>query len=212
MRARAEEARANIQVGSIVKGRVVSVKEYGVFVDLGGIEGMIHVSELTHNRSAKPSDVVKVGDEVEAKVLRPSRVARPCGRSARRGTGARRSRRERGRTQRRGSPCRAGPGRRWSGDGRPRHRTARRNRRLRPDKGRKSAKGSKKDKKKPRGRPVESLPRVVAPVPPSDRAGSVGRGREEFPAGKRSPGAKWHACSRSARSSSCCQASTVCCT
>ena len=72
VRARAEEARAQIVVGSIVKGIVVAVKEYGVFVDLGGIEGMIHISELTHNRGARPSDVVKVGEEIEAKVLKIS--------------------------------------------------------------------------------------------------------------------------------------------
>jgi ribosomal protein S1 len=54
------------------------VKEYGVFVDLDGIEGMIHVSELTWNRSARPQDVVKVGDEIEAKVLRISGGAKPA--------------------------------------------------------------------------------------------------------------------------------------
>ncbi|MEI8258997.1 MAG: S1 RNA-binding domain-containing protein, partial [Deltaproteobacteria bacterium] len=70
LRAKAEEARQNIKVGSVVKGRVVAVKEYGVFVDLGGIEGMIHITELTHIRGARTYDIVKVGDEVEAKVLK----------------------------------------------------------------------------------------------------------------------------------------------
>jgi small subunit ribosomal protein S1 len=70
VRARAEQAREQIKVGSVVKGVVTSIKDYGVFVDLGGIEGLIHISELTHNRSARPSDVVKVGEEIEAKVLR----------------------------------------------------------------------------------------------------------------------------------------------
>lgn len=73
-RARAEKALANITVGSVVKGTVVSVKDYGVFLDLGGVEGMIHISELTHNRSARPSDIVKVGDEIEGKVLRITRT------------------------------------------------------------------------------------------------------------------------------------------
>jgi small subunit ribosomal protein S1 len=70
LRARAEEARQHIQVGSVVKGRVVSVKEYGVFLDLGGIEGMIHITELSHIRGARPHDLVKVGEEIEAKVLK----------------------------------------------------------------------------------------------------------------------------------------------
>lgn len=77
LRARAEEARQNIKVGDVVKGRVVSVKEYGVFLDLGGIEGMIHITELTHIRGARPHDIVKVGDEVEAKVLKITGGHRP---------------------------------------------------------------------------------------------------------------------------------------
>ncbi len=77
LRAKAEEARQNIKVGSVVKGRVVAVKEYGVFVDLGGIEGMIHITELTHIRGARTHDIVKVGDEVEAKVLKITGGQRP---------------------------------------------------------------------------------------------------------------------------------------
>jgi ribosomal protein S1 len=70
VRARAEELREQIKPGDVVKGIVTSVKEYGVFVDLGGIEGLIHITELSHNRGARPSDVCRVGDEVEAKVLK----------------------------------------------------------------------------------------------------------------------------------------------
>jgi small subunit ribosomal protein S1 len=70
VRARAEELRTQIKPGDVVKGVVTSVKDYGVFVDLGGIEGLIHITELSHNRGARPHDVCKVGDEVEAKVLK----------------------------------------------------------------------------------------------------------------------------------------------
>jgi small subunit ribosomal protein S1 len=70
VRARAEELKAQIKPGDIVRGTVVAVKDYGVFVDLGGIEGLIHITELSHNRGARPQDVCKVGDEVEAKVLK----------------------------------------------------------------------------------------------------------------------------------------------
>ncbi len=70
VRARAEELKSQIKPGDVVRGIVVSVKDYGVFVDLGGIEGLIHITELSHNRGARPHDVCKVGDEVEAKVLK----------------------------------------------------------------------------------------------------------------------------------------------
>lgn len=70
VRARAEELKSQIKPGDVVKGIVVAVKDYGVFVDLGGIEGLIHITELSHNRGARPQDVCKVGDEVEAKVLK----------------------------------------------------------------------------------------------------------------------------------------------
>jgi small subunit ribosomal protein S1 len=70
VRARAEELKSQIKPGDVVKGIVVAVKDYGVFVDLGGIEGLIHITELSHNRGARPQDVCKVGEEVEAKVLK----------------------------------------------------------------------------------------------------------------------------------------------
>jgi small subunit ribosomal protein S1 len=70
VRARAEELKAQLKPGDLVKGIVISVKEYGVFLDLNGIEGLIHLTEMSHNRSARPSELFKVGDEVEAKVLK----------------------------------------------------------------------------------------------------------------------------------------------
>jgi small subunit ribosomal protein S1 len=66
--AKAAEARARIEVGKVVRGRVTSLTSYGAFVDLGGIEGMIHVSELGHGRVADPKDVLQIGDEVEVQV------------------------------------------------------------------------------------------------------------------------------------------------
>jgi len=68
-RARAEAARAAIEVGKVLRGKVTSLASYGAFVDLGGIEGLIHVSELGHGRVAHPQEVVAVGDEVEVQVL-----------------------------------------------------------------------------------------------------------------------------------------------
>jgi small subunit ribosomal protein S1 len=66
----AEEARKKIQPGVVLKGKVVSVLDFGVFVDLGGVEGMIHVSELAHHRVAHPSEIVQLGQEIEAKVVK----------------------------------------------------------------------------------------------------------------------------------------------
>lgn len=70
VRERAAEAVKNIKVGEKVKGTVVAVRDHGIFVDLGGVEGRIQLSELSHDRGARPQDVAKVGDEIEAVVLR----------------------------------------------------------------------------------------------------------------------------------------------
>ncbi len=55
----------NIEAGQVYEGKVKSLTSYGAFVDLGGVDGMVHVSELSWLRVAKPSDVVKVGDTLE---------------------------------------------------------------------------------------------------------------------------------------------------
>ena len=65
----AEAAWAKIVVGSELEGTVKSIRDFGVFVDLGGVDGMIHLSELTHQFGARPSHVVKVGDVVRVKIL-----------------------------------------------------------------------------------------------------------------------------------------------
>ena len=54
-----------VNVGDTFKGEVKSITNYGVFVDLGGIDGMVHISELSWNRIKHPSEVVKVGDILE---------------------------------------------------------------------------------------------------------------------------------------------------
>ena len=55
----------NIEVGQVFEGKVKSLTSYGAFVDLGGVDGMVHVSELSWLRVAKPADVVSVGDTLE---------------------------------------------------------------------------------------------------------------------------------------------------
>ena len=70
VRERAEQAAANLKVGDRVKGVVVSVRDHGIYVDLGGIEGRIQLQEISHDRGARPHDIARVGDEIEAQVLR----------------------------------------------------------------------------------------------------------------------------------------------
>ena len=59
----------NLRPGEVRQGVVSSLTDFGAFVDLGGADGLIHLSELSWNRAAKPRDVVKVGQEVEVYVL-----------------------------------------------------------------------------------------------------------------------------------------------
>ncbi len=66
----AETTWERLQVGVTVSGTVTSVRDFGAFVDLGGVEGLIHVSELGYGRSQHPSDVVKVGETVETQVVK----------------------------------------------------------------------------------------------------------------------------------------------
>ncbi|HKB15355.1 MAG TPA: S1 RNA-binding domain-containing protein, partial [Planctomycetota bacterium] len=69
-KARAEETRKAIVPDAVLKGKVVSVRDYGAFVDLGGIQGLLHVSEMGWARVTNPSEVVKPGDEITVKVLK----------------------------------------------------------------------------------------------------------------------------------------------
>ncbi len=64
-KAKQEAFWAAIEVGQTFKGKVKSLTSYGAFVDLGGVDGMVHVSELSWLRVAHPSDIVKVGDVLE---------------------------------------------------------------------------------------------------------------------------------------------------
>ncbi|TMB16912.1 MAG: S1 RNA-binding domain-containing protein [Deltaproteobacteria bacterium] len=61
---------AELRVGALVAGTVTSLRDFGAFVDLGGVDGLIHVSELGYGRASHPSDVVQVGQRVEAQVVK----------------------------------------------------------------------------------------------------------------------------------------------
>jgi len=76
-RARAEATRASIKEGAVLQGIVTSLQDYGAFVDLGGIEGMIHISELTFHRVKHPSEILSVGQALEVSVLRIDKTDNP---------------------------------------------------------------------------------------------------------------------------------------
>ena len=70
-RKRARELRKSLQPGQKLHGRVTQVRDFGIFVDIGGgVEGLVHMSEVSWDRSVRPGDVAKPGDEVEVQVLR----------------------------------------------------------------------------------------------------------------------------------------------
>ena len=64
-KAKQEEFWANVEIGKVYHGEVKSLTSYGAFVDLGGVDGMIHITELSWTRIKSPEEVVKVGDMVE---------------------------------------------------------------------------------------------------------------------------------------------------
>lgn len=66
---RKEELIASIKEGDQLTGKVARLTNFGAFIDLGGIDGLVHVSEIAHTHVAKPSDVLTVGDSVEVVVL-----------------------------------------------------------------------------------------------------------------------------------------------
>jgi len=64
------EAFDSIKEGAVLTGTIRSVTDFGAFVDLGGLDGLLHVTDLAWNRVAKPSDVLTVGQQIEVKVLK----------------------------------------------------------------------------------------------------------------------------------------------
>ena len=60
---------ANLKVGDVVHGVVTGVVDFGVFVNVDGIEGLVHISEISWERVNNPSDYVKIGDEIDAKII-----------------------------------------------------------------------------------------------------------------------------------------------
>ncbi len=76
-RALAEQTRARLDVGAVLPGTVTSLQDYGAFVDLGGVEGMVHISELAYGQVKHPNEVLTVGQAVEVAVLRIDKTDNP---------------------------------------------------------------------------------------------------------------------------------------
>jgi small subunit ribosomal protein S1 len=68
-----EEAFGRIAEGAVLHGTVRSLMDFGAFVDLGGVDGLLHVSDMSFARNVKPSDVVSIGDSIDVKVLKISK-------------------------------------------------------------------------------------------------------------------------------------------
>ncbi len=72
-RAGKERRYAELQEGDVVKGTVRTLMDYGAFVDIGGVDGLLHVSDISLSRVKSPAEVLSVGQEIEARVLRIDR-------------------------------------------------------------------------------------------------------------------------------------------
>jgi small subunit ribosomal protein S1 len=70
-RAKAKETMlAQLQAGSVVRGTVRSLLDYGAFLDVGGVDGMLHVADISHGRVNRPSDVLTIGQQLDVKILK----------------------------------------------------------------------------------------------------------------------------------------------
>jgi small subunit ribosomal protein S1 len=74
-----QEAFGRLHEGAVVRGVVRTLTDFGAFVDLGGVDGLLHVSDMAYSRNVKPSDVVKQGDEIDVKILKINPDTRKIG-------------------------------------------------------------------------------------------------------------------------------------
>src|SRR5439155_6078407 len=59
-----------LQEGQVRRGTVRNITDFGAFVDLGGVDGLLHVSEMSFRRGVRPSEIVKVGDVLDVKIIK----------------------------------------------------------------------------------------------------------------------------------------------
>src|SRR3546814_2825166 len=63
----------NLEEGQIIEGAVKNITDYGAFVDLGGIDGLLHVTDMSYKRVNHPSEVINIGDTVKVQIIRINR-------------------------------------------------------------------------------------------------------------------------------------------
>ena len=71
--AKKKETLSNLEEGYVVEGTITNLLEYGAFIDIGGIDGLLHITDMSWGRTPRPSDVFKVGDTIQVKVLKLNR-------------------------------------------------------------------------------------------------------------------------------------------
>ena len=64
-----DELISNLEEDSVVKGIVKNITDYGAFLDLGGVDGLLHITDMAWKRVRHPSELINIGDEIEVKVL-----------------------------------------------------------------------------------------------------------------------------------------------
>lgn len=69
-KAQREEVLSNLEEGAVVKGFVKNLTDYGAFIDLGGLDGLLHITDIAWRRIKHPSEMLKVGQEIDVKVLK----------------------------------------------------------------------------------------------------------------------------------------------
>ncbi len=65
-----EKMRETLEEGAVIKGAITNITDYGIFIDLGGLDGLCHITDLSWGRVSHPSKLFKVGEEIEVKVLK----------------------------------------------------------------------------------------------------------------------------------------------
>jgi small subunit ribosomal protein S1 len=76
LRSKKENLLNTLREGDVVEGRVKNITDYGVFIDLGGLDGLMHITDISYGKISHPSEVVKVGDVIKVKVIRFDREKR----------------------------------------------------------------------------------------------------------------------------------------
>jgi len=63
-----ERTLSELEEGVVVKGKVKNITDYGAFIDIGGVDGLLHITDMSWRKITHPSEILSVGDEIEVKV------------------------------------------------------------------------------------------------------------------------------------------------